>query len=104
VEVYLDLYKSFMLLEACEASCIEWDFEHCSYRDPGVLNIRLTDLSVAEDEQGMTETEKKFPDAKDTQWAQPQYANPTASGLFSFSMMVGLETAALLGSKSVFDS
>lgn len=101
VEVYLDKYESFMLLEACECSCVEWDFGNVSYHEPGLLNIRLTDLSLAEQEQNLSETDKTFPhaQAKTQQPAQPQFANPTPAGLFSFSMMVGLETAALLGSK-----
>lgn len=101
VELYLDKYESFMLLEACEFSCVEWDFEHVTYHEPGILNVRLTDLS---EEANMTEVEKSYPQtapskARSSQASQPQYANPTSAGLFSFSMMVGLETAALFGSK-----
>lgn len=99
VEVYLDKYESFMLLEACEFSCVEWNFEHVTYHEPGILNIRLTDLSAAEQESSMSDADKTFPQAKTQHAAQPQYANPTAAGLFSFSMMAGLESAALLGSK-----
>ena len=101
VEVYLDRYESFMLLEACESGCIEWNFEAANYHNPGTLNIRLTDLSLAEQEKDMTEADKMFPQAqaKSSQPSAPQYANPTPAGLFSFSMMVGLETAALFGSK-----
>jgi hypothetical protein len=105
VEVYLDKYESFMLLEACDFSCIEWDFQNVSQNDPGILNIRLTDLSLAEQEQCMSEGEKNFPPAQlagkgPQATAQGlQLANPTPAGLFSFSMMVGLETVALLGSK-----
>lgn len=98
VEVFLDKYESFMLLEACEHGCIEWDFSEATYHNPGKLNIRLTDLSQAEAESNMTETDKMYPQlAKPKEPAGPQYANPTPAGLFSFSMMVGLETAALLG-------
>jgi len=89
-----------MLLEACEFSCVLWDFSEVTYHEPGVLNVRLTDLSLEEQEQSITEKEKAFPKAGQSktaqQPAQPQYANPTPAGLFSFSMMVGLETAALL--------
>ena len=104
VELYLDKFESYMLLEACEYSCVEWDFEHVTYHEPGFLNVRLTDLSAAEQEADITEAEKNFPRAAQgktltTKTAQTQYANPTAAGLFSFSMMVGLETVALFGSK-----
>lgn len=104
VELYLDKFESFMLLEACEFSCVEWDFEHVTYHEPGFLNVRLTDLSAAEEEADITETGKTFPQAtqgktQTTKPEQPQYANPTSAGLFSFSMMVGLETVALFGSK-----
>lgn len=102
VEVFLDIYESFMLLEACQVSCIAWDFSTATYQNPGILNIRLTDLSLAEQEQRMTEADKRFPHqhaapSGASASAQPQYANPTPAGLFSFSMMVALETAALLG-------
>ena len=89
----------FFLNSQGEWSCLEWNFFDANYHEPGILNIRLTDLSLAEEEQNMSETDKSFPQAKSQQPAQPQYANPTPAGLFSFSMMVGLETAALLGSK-----
>lgn len=105
VEVFLDKYESFMLLEACEFSCVTWDFSEVSYNDPGILNIRLTDLSLAEQEKKMTEIDKRFPQYSSPPkeaTSQPQYANPTPAGLFSFSMMVGLETVAILGSKCYF--
>ena len=101
VEVYLDKYESFMLLEACESSCVEWDFQHVTYHDPGILNIRLTDVKAAEQEEENS-ADKKFPDQQQPAAAASpatSYANPTSAGLFSFSMMVGLETAALFGSK-----
>jgi hypothetical protein len=100
IEVYLDKYESFMLLEACECSCVEWNFDDVTYHEPGILNIRLTDLSLAEREQNLSETDK-FPQSQGQaqQSSQPQYANPTPAGLFSFSMMIGMETVALLGSK-----
>lgn len=99
VEIFLDKYESFMLLEACQFSCVAWDFSEVTYHEPGILNVRLTDMSLAEQEQKMTESEKQFPQQAATVFPQPQYANPTPAGLFSFSMMVGLETVALLGSK-----
>ena len=107
VELYLDKYESFMLLEACEFSCVEWDFEHVTYHDPGVLNVRLTDLSDEANTIMTAEVERKFPQSlpskeQSSPQSQPQYANPTSAGLFSFSMMVGLETAALFGSKYLY--
>jgi hypothetical protein len=102
VEVFLDKIQSFMILDACEACMIEWDFTDTSPTEPGILNIRLTDLKEAQEEGNITEFQKNFPLAPGA-WpalqksAAPaiQFANVTPSGMFSFSMMVGLETAHL---------
>lgn len=98
VEVYLDKFESFMMLEACQVSLIEWGFEQTTYENPGRLNVRLTDLGQATREEIMTETQKSFPimPVQSTQPTQPQHANTTPVGLFAFSMMVGLETIALM--------
>jgi succinate-acetate transporter protein len=117
VEVYLDQFGAYMMLDACESSNIEWDFSRTDARDnnPGILDIRLTD--VVEDNNN----NNKEPDAtsntggvpKMSAWRaleqpqhhaeanhppSPQLANVTPSGLFAFSMMVGLETTYLLES------
>jgi hypothetical protein len=100
VEVFLDKIQSFMILDACEACMIEWDFTDTSPTEPGIINIRLTDLKEAQEEENITEFQKSFPLAPGAwplQKSAPaiQFANVTPSGLFSFSMMVGLETAYL---------
>lgn len=106
VEVYLDRFQSFMMLDACTAARIEWDFEDTTTQSPGILNIRLTDLAHAEYEETITEEQKRRlnPFAapaeaiarSNTMPLQPhEFANVTPSGLFSFSIMVGLETAYL---------
>jgi len=77
VEVYLDKYESFMLLEACESSCVEWDFQHVTYHDPGILNIRLTDVKAAEQEEyesyhgRMSEEWLRDLEKFDTNWHKP---------------------------------
>jgi succinate-acetate transporter protein len=95
VEVYLDKFGSFMMLEACEHSLVEWDFSGTNHRAPGIINVRLTDLMNAQQEEAMTEGQKGFPTIQQ-QTQGPQHANTTPVGLFAFSMMVGLETIALM--------
>ena len=124
VEIFLDRFESFMVLEGCEASGIEWDVENTTFNRPGILNVRLTDMAHAqwmeesqlmEDVNNRTETtaslhvsgkaEESPPhvapelvkprEAAPPPHAQNQQANSTPLGLFSFSMMVGLETTAL---------
>ena len=110
VEVYLDKFQSFMLLEACEAAAIEWNFSDTSPDDPGVLNIRLTDVSYAarldEDlRQSISSSQSGSHPSKPHQQQQQQstvppvhpHANTTPVGLFSFSIMLGLETAQVMG-------
>jgi uncharacterized protein len=48
VEVYLDRFRSFMMLDACTAACIEWEFGDTSPSSPGMINVRLTDLGAAD--------------------------------------------------------
>lgn len=100
IEVFLDKVQSFMILEACEACMLEWDFRDTTIDDPGVLNVRLTDVAGASLEERM----EPFPgpsgpcvSSKAAEHKEPELANVTPAGLFSFSMMVGLETAALTG-------
>jgi succinate-acetate transporter protein len=111
IEVYLDAIQSFMLLDACEACMVEWDFSDVTAIEPGILNIRLTDLAQAEISELQHELQpppdKLSKKAVGLAAAAPragggggggggmQLANVTPSGLFSFSMMVGLEMAAL---------
>ena len=51
VEVYLDSYEAFMLLDAAAAAHVQWDFENTNHRKPGRLDIRLTDLHHAAEEE-----------------------------------------------------
>jgi succinate-acetate transporter protein len=101
-EVYLDKFQSFMLLEACEAAAIEWDLKDTTTQNPGTLNIRLTDVSYAQrlddDMSKSLSGPGAAPHAPQTQQQAPQHqhANTTPVGLFAFSMMVGLETAAAM--------
>jgi len=105
VEVYLDKIESFMALDACERCMLEWDFSDTNVNEMGVLNVRLTDLVEAKDEEHMTEVQKQqlklgVPSSatKTTTATNSQgisFANVTPVGLFSFSLMVGLETIQL---------
>lgn len=87
VEVYLDKFHSYMLLEVCQAERIEFDFSSTSTQDPGVLNIRLTDKSI---EGTGTTTSSQASTA-------PHQCNTSPVGLFAFSLTVALESTHLLG-------
>ena len=87
VEVYLDKFHSYMLLEVCQAESIEFDFSSTSTQDPGVLNIRLTDKSI---EGTGTTTSSQASTA-------PHQCNTSPVGLFAFSLTVALESTHLLG-------
>jgi hypothetical protein len=97
VEVYLDKFQSFMLLEACDAAAIEWDLADTTLADPGIMAIRLTDVGYASRlDQGLSKG-TAAPAASPTMAPIPQHANTTPVGLFAFSFMVGLETTDVLG-------
>lgn len=134
VEVYLDRFQSFMLLEACDAgeehyfllyplslsllfslslvvthccsflsdaAAIEWNLRDTTPEDPGILNIRLTDVSYAarlDEDLGKSQNGGAgVPIKKETPApAAHPHANTTPVGLFSFAMMVGLETAEVM--------
>lgn len=99
VEVYLDMFQSFMLLEACEAAAIEWNLQDTTVQNPGIFNIRLTDVSYAQrldqDVSKGVSTHGGAP-APAQQPPSAQHANTTPVGLFAFSIMVGLEAAAVM--------
>lgn len=104
IEVYLDKFQAFMLLEACEANLIQWNFGGTNIHDPGVLNVRLTDLARAEmDEKGLSGSghgsSSNLANCGGGSSPHPPIvmANTIPAGLLSFAMMVGLETAALMG-------
>jgi GPR1/FUN34/yaaH family len=125
VEVYLDQFGAYMMLDACEISNIEWDFSRTDARtnNPGLLDIRLTEVVLVEDDDNNKEQQDEISDKEVVQkisvWRAPlekaqhhqhattdeanhhhspllQLANVTPSGLFAFAMMVGLETTYLL--------
>ena len=122
VELYLDQFRSFMSLEACQENFIEWDFTTTSAAQPGHLNVRLTDLALAQaalkEEETLSELDVRGgkggegaghnsnndrrkarlpPLTPSSSYAAPtpQLANVSPSGLFSFSMMIGLEAVSL---------
>lgn len=83
VEIYLDKFGSFMILEAC-GNDIEFDFARVTLEEPGILNIRLTDLM---EEATVTASTS----------SAPQRCNTSPVGLFAFSLTLGLESADKLG-------
>eukprot|EP00978_Attheya_sp_CCMP212_P021769 scaffold63999_cov51-Attheya_sp.AAC.2 len=102
VEVYSNKYECFMILEALAKEKVEWDFSHSSRENPYILNLRLTDLQYArqldETANNSEDVQGKSPMAiMPSPNKQTQHANTVPAGLFSFSMMVGLETAELMG-------
>jgi len=121
VELYLDQFQSFMSLEACHENCIEWDFATTSAAQPGHVNVRLTDLALAQavlkeetvrelNERGNGGAANNRNDDRRKALLPPfttpasSYAAPTAqqlvnvtpAAMFSFSMAVGLEATSLL--------
>jgi succinate-acetate transporter protein len=91
VEVYLDKFCSYMLLEVCAEDGVLFNFTGTTIQQPGILNIRLTDLAATEAE--------KHSHAQVAVEAAPrqQFCNTSHIGLFAFSMTVALETAELFG-------
>jgi hypothetical protein len=87
VEVYLDTYKTYMVVEAMEKGGVVFDYSDTSCSKPGVLNIRLTDLHSGE---GVAQRQQNV--AGDT-----SYCTLSPVGLFAFSMTVIMETADLYG-------
>jgi uncharacterized protein len=85
VELYLDHYQAFMLLEACAEHSIHFDFSAVTAAQPGVLNIRLTDLN-----------EIMAPPKTSSQAAAVPRCNTSPVGLFAFSMTVGLDALNVL--------
>jgi len=99
VEVYLDKSQPFMLLEACEAAAIEWNLRDTTPEDPGILNIRLTDVGYAarlDENLGKSPSQTGGIVKKEEPATAHPHANTTPVGLFSFAMMVGLETAEVM--------
>jgi succinate-acetate transporter protein len=85
VEIYLDRFGSFMWLDVCQENSVHFDFPTATLANPGILNIRLTDLN---DLQSST--------AKTSAPVAPQRCNTSPVGLFAFSFTVLLETLNIL--------
>ena len=92
VEIYVDKFESYMLLEACVASHVQWNFQNTTYNEPGILNVRLTDMIFAQRSDALQQPSAPQLSSSST----PRHANTISLGLFSFSVMVGLETAAIM--------
>jgi uncharacterized protein len=88
VELYLDQYQAYMLLEACAEHSIHFDFSSVTAAQPGVLNIRLTDLNeIVAPAHGSKAS---------TNTAAVPRCNTSPVGLFAFSMTVGLDALNVL--------
>jgi succinate-acetate transporter protein len=75
-----------MLLEACEADHVQFDFSSTSAEEPGIVNIRLTDTSPGGNDSGKNQAS-----------AMSHNCNTSPVGLFAFSLTVALEMTDLLG-------
>jgi hypothetical protein len=87
VEVYLDTYETYMVVEAMDQGGVVFDYSNTSFSKPGVLNIRLTDLHSGE---GAAQRDQQVAVATSLCTLSPV-------GLFAFSMTVIFETADLYG-------
>lgn len=88
VEVYLDKFQSFMLLQACEDAKMEWNLTDSTMNHPGTFNVRLTDVSHhIHESHHETATKSVIPPV-----GAAVNANTAPVGLFAFAFMVGLET------------
>jgi succinate-acetate transporter protein len=91
VELYLDKYRSYMLLEVCAEDGVHFNFTGTTIQQPGILNIRLTDVAATEAEKS-----SHVPAAVSAA-PQQQFCNTSPIGLFAFSMTVAMESAELFG-------
>ena len=92
VELFLDQYSSFMLLEECATHAIHFDFTSTSSHQPGILNIRLTDLNEMLSPHGDS---AKSSMAHSHPTNVPR-CNTSPVGLFAFAMTVGLDALNVL--------
>lgn len=90
VELFLDKFGSFMLLEACAEHSVKFDFTGATPENPGILNIRLTDLDDAL--AGLDKADATAASSHSNQ----QRCNTSPVGLFAFSMTVALDTLNVL--------
>jgi succinate-acetate transporter protein len=88
VELYLDEFHSYMLLEVCAEHMIHFDFTSTTSKKPGTLDIRLTDLNEIMSTGGKG--------TKDGASAIVPRCNTSPVGLFAFSMTVGLDALNVL--------
>ena len=93
VELFLDTYQTFMLLEACHDYNIHFDFSNATSTEPGILNIRLTDLNEAASSSSSSSSEKG---GSNGNLMMPPRCNTSPVGLFAFAMTVGLDALNVL--------
>jgi len=89
VEVYLDAYNTFMLLDACKDATVIFDFSDVTAAEPGILNIRLTDLLATADE-GKREVERG------SNSGGTSLCSLSATGLFAFALTNIFQAADLM--------
>ena len=92
VELFLDTYQTFMLLEACNDYNIHFDFSHATSDEPGILNIRLTDLNDASSSPSQNQNMNGGSNTINI----PPRCNTSPVGLFAFAMTVGLDALNVL--------
>jgi succinate-acetate transporter protein len=93
IEIYLQDFMTFMLLEACEEDGVKFDFSHATAQEPAILNVRLTDVDASE--WANSGPVQMKPQQK--QVATTQYCNTSPTGLFAFSLTIALDTANVFG-------
>lgn len=86
VEVFLDKYETYMALDLMDHGGVVFDYTETSAQNPGILNVRLTDLSSGEADGGAGAAVNS-----------PGFCTFNPIGLFAFSLTVIMETADLYG-------
>jgi len=89
VEIYLDQFGAYMLTDVC-CTDIGLDFNDATIDNPGVLNIRLTDVNV--DPVTLTNSSNIQTQSSN----RNMQCNMSPLGLFAFTMTVGFENSALI--------
>jgi uncharacterized protein len=92
-EVYLDHFRTYILLEVAENDGIRFDFQKATCQQPGVLNIRLTDVEAA----GVHIPPAAAAATTSAISAASQFCNTSPAGLFAFSMTMWLEAVQIFG-------
>lgn len=99
IEIFMDRFGSYMLLDACDDAEIEWDFSLSYNESPGFLIIRFTDTSAISDDGTYvmgSPNEHGSVSSSSHVAASREFANATPIGVFAFSMVIGLDNAMLL--------